>query len=46
MMENNQNKEVILPGTTIKISKIASKIMPDKVVIETAYHVQKSKNNK
>ena len=41
-----KNKEVILPGFTIKLSKFASKIMPDKVVIETAYHVQKSKNNK
>lgn len=41
-----KGKEVILPGLTIKLSKFASKIMPDKVVIETAYHVQKSKNNK
>ena len=41
-----KNKEVILPGFTIKLSKFASKIMPDPVVIETAYHVQKSKNNK
>ena len=41
-----KNKEVILPGFTIKLSKLASKIVPDKLVIETAYHVQKSKNNK
>ena len=41
-----KNKEVILPGFTIKLSKIAAKLMPDPVVIETAYHVQKSKNNK
>lgn len=41
-----KNKEVILPGFTIKLSKIASKIIPDPIVIETAYHVQKSKNNK
>ena len=39
-----KNKAVILPGFTIKLSKIASKIMPDPIVIETAYHVQKSKN--
>lgn len=41
-----KNKEVILPGFTIKLSKFASKIIPDPIVIETAYHVQKSKNNK
>ncbi len=41
-----KNREVILPGFTIKLSKFASKIIPDKVLIETAYHVQKSKNNK
>ena len=41
-----KNKEVILPGGSIKFSKVLSKIMPDPIVIETAYHIQKSKNNK
>ena len=40
-----KNKEVILPGFTIKMSKLAQKIVPDKIVIEAAYHIQKSKNN-
>ncbi len=39
-----KSKEVILPGLTIKLAKFASKIMPDPIVIESAYHVQKSKN--
>jgi len=41
-----KNKEVILPGFTIKLSKFATKIAPDVLAIETAYHIQKSKNNK
>ena len=40
-----KNKEVILPGFTIKMTKLAQKIIPDKIVIEAAYHIQKSKNN-
>lgn len=41
-----KNKEVILPGLSIKLAKFASKILPDAGMIETAYHVQKSKKNK
>ena len=38
-----QNKEVIIPGKGIKLTKLGSKIAPDQVSIEVAYHMQKSK---
>jgi hypothetical protein len=37
-------KEVIIPGFSIKCIKLFSKIVPDKLLIEIAYHTQKSKN--
>lgn len=39
-----KNKEVILPGLSIKLAKLGNKIAPDPLAIEIAYHVQKSKN--
>ena len=40
-----KGKEVIMPGNTIKLAKFASKISPDFLAIEVAYHAQKSKHN-
>ena len=37
------NKEVIVPGLTIKLLKVLNKFLPSSIMIEGTYHTQKSK---
>lgn len=39
-----KNKEIIVPGFTIKCLKILNKILPSKLMIEATYHTQKRKS--
>lgn len=39
-----KNKEVIVPGSTIKLLRIVNKICPTSVIIEGTYHMQKRKS--
>lgn len=39
-----KNKEVIVPGFTIKALKILNKFMPSFIMLEGTYHTQKKKN--
>lgn len=39
-----KNKEVIIPGFTIKVLKFLNKILPDAIMIEGTFHTQKHKN--
>lgn len=41
-----KNKEVIIPGKFMKLTKIANKLAPSSLAIEIAYHAQKSKDKK
>lgn len=38
-----KNKLIILPGTKTKFARIASKLFPDKLISEVAYHIQRKK---
>ncbi len=39
-----KNKEVIIPGFTIKILKFLNKILPSTIMLEGTFHMQKRKN--
>lgn len=41
-----KGKEVIVPGILIKVTKFLNKILPSAIMIEAAYHMQKSKGGK
>ena len=41
-----KGKEVIVPGLLIKLTKFLNKILPSSIMIEAAYHTQKSKGGK
>ena len=41
-----KGKEVIVPGILIKVTNFLNKILPSAIMIEAAYHMQKSKGGK
>ena len=40
-----KKKLVIIPGVVMKFSRIATKILPDKLIARFAYNIQKSKRS-
>ena len=39
----SKNKLIIIPGLTIKISRIGAKIIPDKIMAKICYKMQERK---